>query len=410
MSYSPKKSHSYKQRRNNASRKTKAIIMVLRLTGIVESVNHQMYNHHDSRIDIKVPNFKGLVCLHGYAPDVKPGDYVTATGCIHTHRLYGECLHITQLRIHSPLNRQGQLIQQRINRKLLSSSVLALTLFGLSVTQATRIIKAYGPQTIDIVAKNPYRLAHGRLGIVFKKTDKVAPQCGIPENSPKRAQASLNYALESTVGADGHSKLPREELVRYIRTFSGLPETLIECAIDDQLKACQLVQSDFPVPGSLYVSLPYQVKQQLQEFAHRLALQPTPWDPIDTEQAIPWAENELGFTLTPSQRAIVCATLKSKIMALSGGTLEEHTPILSVIKYLLSQQGLRITEISAKDLPKLSSDQTFSEKLLVSDLVVLIHNPQLDPHRVVRLLKQLSPQTAVIFVYPFDLYNSKLIT
>jgi len=71
---------------------------------------------------------------------------------------------------------------------------------GVSSTYAAKIYKQYGQASIKVVQENPYRLAADIFGIGFKTADKIAGNLGIDRNSEIRAEAGILYGLLCFIG------------------------------------------------------------------------------------------------------------------------------------------------------------------------------------------------------------------
>ncbi len=82
----------------------------------------------------------------------------------------------------------------------------------VSTSLAVRIYKAYRDDAIEVVRREPYRLAADVWGVGFKTADTIAQRLGIPHDSPERVKAGLQFAL-SQASEDGHCYLPEAELV-----------------------------------------------------------------------------------------------------------------------------------------------------------------------------------------------------
>lgn len=105
---------------------------------------------------------------------------------------------------------------------------------GVSTSRAIRIFKTYGPEAIDIVKQNPYRLAADIRGIGFLSADTIARKIGIAKDSPLRARAGISYAL-TEASSHGHCGLPYAELVPFAVKLLDIPTQMIEAAIDQEI-------------------------------------------------------------------------------------------------------------------------------------------------------------------------------
>jgi exodeoxyribonuclease V alpha subunit len=83
---------------------------------------------------------------------------------------------------------------------------------GVSTSLGVRIYKTYRDEAIEVVQREPYRLAADVWGIGFKTADQLARSLGIPHDSPQRVKAGLQFAL-SQAADDGHCYLPETELI-----------------------------------------------------------------------------------------------------------------------------------------------------------------------------------------------------
>lgn len=75
---------------------------------------------------------------------------------------------------------------------------------GLGTGLANRIVKTYGNRAMEVVMKQPYRLAMDIAGIGFRKADEIARGIGIQLTDPERVQAGLLYVLEESFVGNGH--------------------------------------------------------------------------------------------------------------------------------------------------------------------------------------------------------------
>ncbi|PWU21804.1 MAG: recombinase RecD [Bdellovibrio sp.] len=93
--------------------------------------------------------------------------------------------------------------------------------YGISTLFATKIFKTYGNQAIDIVAKNPYRLAYDIYGIGFFSADRIALAMGFERTGALRLEAAIRHVLSAS-REKGHCFLTEEQIVE------SVPELLRE--------------------------------------------------------------------------------------------------------------------------------------------------------------------------------------
>lgn len=66
------------------------------------------------------------------------------------------------------------------DQKVIRNIMVFLHAHGVSTSRAVRIFKTYGPDAIDIVRENPYRLARDIRGIGFLSADTIAQRSAWP--------------------------------------------------------------------------------------------------------------------------------------------------------------------------------------------------------------------------------------
>ncbi|HZJ82424.1 MAG TPA: helix-hairpin-helix domain-containing protein, partial [Clostridia bacterium] len=108
--------------------------------------------------------------------------------------------------------------------------MLFLQTYGISTNFAVKIYKIYGEATIEVIKENPYRMAQDITGVGFKTADKIARNMGVEFDSPYRVMACTRYVL-SRGANNGHTYLPREELIKKACQLLGVDSQLIENAL-----------------------------------------------------------------------------------------------------------------------------------------------------------------------------------
>ena len=95
--------------------------------------------------------------------------------------------------------------------------------------------KTYGPDAIQVMTENPYRLARDIRGIGFKTADAIAMKLGIEKTALVRVRAGISYALTEAMD-EGHCGLPTEELIPLAEKLLEVPQELIRTALDLELQ------------------------------------------------------------------------------------------------------------------------------------------------------------------------------
>ncbi|MCL2528105.1 MAG: helix-hairpin-helix domain-containing protein, partial [Defluviitaleaceae bacterium] len=99
--------------------------------------------------------------------------------------------------------------------------------YGISAAYAKKIFKAYKDATIEIIKKNPYKLADDIDGIGFKKADAIAFKLGISRDAPERISAGVRFLLWEASN-DGNAYIPANQLLSQAAELLGTDPSLID--------------------------------------------------------------------------------------------------------------------------------------------------------------------------------------
>lgn len=239
-------------------------------------------------------------------------------------------------------------------QKAIKEVMLFLQTVGVSTSLAVRIYKQYGDAAIGVVKAEPYRLASDVFGIGFRTADRIAQAVGIPEDSPQRVKAGLEFALSES-SDQGHCYLPEEQLITQAVKLLGVDTGLvIECLAElvseagvfrEQLPGPvqdQPVSAIFLVPfHRAEVSLANQTLRLLHTRADRMAeLTATTVEPERWQRALGWLRARTGVDLAPEQERAVRMALGQRVSVLTGGPgCGKSFTVTSVVTLALAKQA-----------------------------------------------------------------------
>jgi exodeoxyribonuclease V alpha subunit len=106
-------------------------------------------------------------------------------------------------------------------QRALRDVMVFLQAHGASPALAARIVRRYGAGAMNVVSRDPYRLALDVVGVGFKTADRIAASVGIAADSPERMQAGVLQVLHDVTDA-GHVWTPEEELTVRAAQMLGL--------------------------------------------------------------------------------------------------------------------------------------------------------------------------------------------
>ncbi len=97
--------------------------------------------------------------------------------------------------------------------KDMQSAIMFLQSHFITTHMAIKIYNIYKDKTIEMVKNNPYQLVQDVDGIGFTTADKIALKLGVDMYGENRIKAGLVYTLKTASEREGHTFLPRENLV-----------------------------------------------------------------------------------------------------------------------------------------------------------------------------------------------------
>jgi exodeoxyribonuclease V alpha subunit len=310
---------------------------------------------------------------------------------------------------------------------------------GVSTSLAVRIYKTYRDDAIEVVRREPYRLAAEVWGIGFKTADQLARSLGIPQDSPQRVKAGLQFAL-SEASEDGHCYLPEAELVAKATGLLEVEGELTRQCLEELVQEEGVVAEPLPTaPQSpidqqaprdraiwlvpfhrAEVALAGGLLRLLQAPGDRLA----GFHKVDWTVALDWLRQTTGMTLAPEQDAAVRLALTQRVAVLTGGPGCGKSYTVRAVVVLAGAKGAKVllaapTGRAAKRLGELAGleaatlhrllqlrpggDAAFDRNHpLDADLVVVDEASMLDVLLANKLIKAIPPGAHLLVVGDVD--------
>jgi len=230
--------------------------------------------------------------------------------------------------------RTGMITAAWEEQKAIKEVMVFLQGVGVSTSLAVRIYKTYQDDAIEVVRREPYRLAADVWGIGFKTADQIAQRLGIPHDSPQRVKAGLQFAL-SEASDDGHCYLPEDELVAKATGLLGVDGGLASRCLEELVAEEGVVAEPLPAhlspPGvpegtgrrAVWLVPFHRAEAALAAGLQRLLQAPVDrlasFQTVDWTAALDWLHQRSGVTLAPEQEAAVRLALTERVAVLTGG-------------------------------------------------------------------------------------------
>lgn len=114
------------------------------------------------------------------------------------------------------VRRANEISQSYCAQKDMQETLLYLQNFEISLNLAIKIYKKYGSSTQRLIKENPYRLIDDIERVGFITADKIALELGIERDSDFRIRAGIMYVLKEASLKGGHTYLPEELLIKQV--------------------------------------------------------------------------------------------------------------------------------------------------------------------------------------------------
>jgi len=240
----------------------------------------------------------------------------------------------------------------------LRSVMIALEQFGMTPSECLRAYKVFGANAPDTVRRNPYALCEERIGIGFDRADAISSN--LPERPERslRTRAGITHTLRSAQYNDGHTCLPREELIRRCSESIGALWDDAEDALDILLRENALKEEEFTVSASdapcrgehcssavsnRFIFLPPIHKAESSAAARlKVFTQFPPAGSPALDEEIARVESESGIVYGELQREAIRTAAEKGMLILTGGPGTGKTTAIRGILSLFQRQGLKV--------------------------------------------------------------------
>lgn len=293
---------------------------------------------------------------------------------------------------------------------------------GIMGALALRIIKKYAGATIDVVERQPYRLAKEVTGIGFPTADAIALKLGMPHDSLERVVAGLRHVVTTGTGL-GHCGIPRDRFLQQAAELLGLPVAFLLPAVDDQIAKREFL-AELVQDGQRQI-----FDKRLLDAERRIATALRNIDTIPAWSITPdkarkiaaEAEQACGMTLEPEQYAAVEMALLRTASILTGGPGTGKTSTLKVVLAALNRVGARVilgapTGKAAKRMTESTGQAASTVARLIGmgrpsdappttidcDILILDEASMVDVVMLDKVLACLTPGASILFVGDVD--------
>ena len=227
---------------------------------------------------------------------------------------------------------------------------------GISTLFAVRIYKEYGDQAIEIVSRDPYRLAEDIFGIGFFSADRIALDMGFAKDGAPRLMAAIRHVLAAG-REQGHCYLTREQVTEEVgkllelkadQPTADLPELdqrvagLLERMALEKKLMVRWLPPNAPEPRPCYYSKTLYYEEETVARRVKALLGPVE---LDRQRVEAWLERygrRHQLQLSAEQHRAVAGIAGQRLAILTGGPGCGKTTATKVLVQLLEAMGRRV--------------------------------------------------------------------
>ena len=315
-------------------------------------------------------------------------------------------------------------IKESWNRqKSIRDIMIFLHAHGLSTARALRLFKSYGPEAVNVLRSDPYRLAKELPGVGFKTADDIALKMGMAIDAPARIASGIQYVLDQGE-KQGHCALPREHLIEEAVRILESPHSAIEHALNQMILDTTVVVEELSDSSLVFSKGLLEAEKVVAAAVTYFSSAPPVLPEVDADAAIAWFERHNKIELGKKQADTVIGATKHRFFVITGGPGVGKTTILNALLQILKAKHVKPvlcapTGRAAKRLSESTGQEALTihraleyqptvgfsrnaENPLEGDLFIVDEASMIDCKLMAQLLQAIPPQGTVILVGDAD--------
>lgn len=223
----------------------------------------------------------------------------------------------------------------------LRSLIMFLGQYGVTPTFAMKVHQKYKDKAIDVISRNPYSLADDIIGIGFKIADGIAAKIGIAPDSSFRIKAGIRYCLNEAA-ANGHVYLPMDILVGKVSELLNISHEPIKNEMTGMHIENYIWIDRTDGHENVYLNYFYYAESYVARKLVELA--DTELDSKDFyDEKIDALAYSQGITFAPEQREAITEAMSNGVLVITGGPGTGKTTIINAIIRLSEAEGMEVT-------------------------------------------------------------------
>ena len=213
--------------------------------------------------------------------------------------------------------------------------------YGIGPQNAERIYKKLGPDTIDLIEQNPYMLIDLVTKADFRQIDQIALKLGLDQESDKRVQSGIKYALR-IANNNGHCCVLYENLLQFCHELLGVSLELIEESIINLKALKEVVIEDRETQEWVYLANYDQAEKNVAENLIALDNYKNVKEISGFDRKLKKIEKSSELELSDKQLEAIKAVQNHNVCVITGGPGTGKTTIIKTIIELYKQEEKKV--------------------------------------------------------------------
>lgn len=222
-------------------------------------------------------------------------------------------------------------------KREIQNVMMFLQKYGISNTLAVKIYEKYGAYTYGMIRENPYKMSEDIDGVGFITADTIAQKVGIKIDSDYRIRSGILYELSRSIG-DGHTYLPQDVLVKRCQQLLEVKPENIIVHIENLMMDRKLVKRG----EKIYSISAHYAENNVALMLLKLAQSKIHANDESVDKKIAKIEMSEHIVLDDLQRQAVHDCVNNGVFLLTGGPgTGKTTTTNAIIRYFL-QEGYNL--------------------------------------------------------------------
>ncbi len=245
------------------------------------------------------------------------------------------------------------------------TTIVYLTELGFLMKDALTIYSLYKGNTIRMVENNIYDLIDEVEELTFSKIDPIGLKLGVKETDSRRVKACILYSMKQLCFQNGDTYLRKEEIYEMVSYY--LHFEIIQSEFSSILEDLALEDRIYVEENRYYLMEDYEAECHICNVVHHLAEIPkTTYKKLDA--MILEMERNYGITYNEKQKEAIKKALEQNILIITGGPGTGKTTIIRAIVELYQKLNKKNQEEFLNDLALLAPTGRASKRMSESTL------------------------------------------